>query len=234
MAGSRFQNDFRAFTEKAAVSAEEKIKAERRVERARKITGEHTTMPIEDRAMQKQWLQIAREHDKRRGGGVSWYLMLVLGFNTALRIGDLCKLRVKDVRGRGRVRILAEKTGKETDIPLREDARRVIDDCLRDMDGNDYVLCSRQRDRATGKRKPITRQRAFEIVKQIAEEAGFEEHTGCHTMRKTFAWNYYQTCRDLAEVQKVLNHSSQDATIRYLGLDRKKIEDTIFSMPSMV
>ena len=57
---------------------------------------------------------------------------------------------------------------------------------------------------------------------------------GCHTMRKTFAWNFYQTSGDLAKLQKVLNHSSQDATIHYLGLDQQAVDETIERMQTMV
>ena len=93
---------------------------------------------------------------------------------------------------------------------------------------------SRQRSRKDGRRKPVSRQRCYDIVKEIARRAGFEERVGCHTMRKTFAWNFYQTSGDLAELQKVLNHSSQEATIHYLGLDQQKIDQTIDRMPTMV
>lgn len=224
----------------AMLAAEEMAedKEERKREHAAKLTGAHTTMPIEDRAMISKWLKIAKEHDrKRKRGGVSWYLLLLLGFNTGLRIGDLCKLRVKDVRGRERVRIIAEKTGKMTDIYLRDDARKMIDAIFEEekADGNDWALNSRQRGKGDGAKKPISRQRCFGIVKEIARLAGFEERVGCHTMRKTFAWNLYKsTGGNLALVQKQLNHSSQEATIHYLGLDQKAMDNAIKNMPSMV
>ena len=222
----------------AAAAEEEKARAaeERKREHAAKLTGAHTTKPIEDRAMVNKWIAIAKEHDRyRKRGGVSWYMLLLLGFSTGLRIGDLCTLRVKDVRDRERVCIIAEKTGKMTDIYLREDTRRAIKAALKDADGNDWALNSRQKNRANGKNKPISRQRCYAIIKEIAEKAGFAEHVGCHTMRKTFAWNLYEsTGRNLAIVQKQLNHSSQEATIHYLGLDQKVMDNAIMNIPSFV
>ena len=222
----------------AAAAEEEKARAaeERKREHAAKLTGAHTTKPIEDRGMVNKWIAIAKEHDRERiRGGVSWYMLLLLGFSTGLRIGDLCTLRVKDVRDRERVCIIAEKTGKMTDIYLREDTRRAIKAALKDADGNDWALCSRQKNRADGKDKPISRQRCYAIIKEIAEKAGFTEHVGCHTMRKTFAWTLYEsTGRNLAIVQKQLNHSSQEATIHYLGLDQKVLDNAIMNMPSFV
>ena len=227
----------------AAAAEEEKTRAaeERRREHAAKLTGAHTTKPIEDRAMVNRWIAIAKEHDaKRNRGGVSWYMLLLLGFSTGLRIGDLCTLRVKDVWDRERICIIAEKTGKMTDIYVRDDTRKAIMAGLTDRNGNppdmnDWALGSRQRNRADGRKKPISRQRCYAIVKEIAEKAGFAEHVGCHTMRKTFAWNLYEsTGRNLALVQKQLNHSSQEATIHYLGLDQKVLDNAIKNMPSFV
>lgn len=212
-----------------------RIKAEKKERHASKLTGAHTTMPIQDMRMVNRWLQTAKEHDaKMPRGGVSWYMLVLLGFNTSLRISDLTKLKVKDVRGRERVRIIADKTGKMTDIKLQQAARNALDTLLKNRDEDEYILTSRQKGRKDGRAKPISRQRAYAIISEIARKTGFEEHVGCHTMRKTFAWNFYQASGDLAKLQKVLNHSSQEATIHYLGLDQKAIDETIDEMQTMV
>lgn len=218
----------------AREQAERQAEARKRAHAAR-LTGAHTTMPIMDMRMVARWLAIARDHDARRKkGGVSWYLLLLLGFNTGLRIGDLCRLRVGDVRDRERVRIIAEKTDKMTDIKLQAAAQKAISAALKGRGAEEYALASRQRGRKDGRQKPISRQRCYAIIKEIAAGAGFAEHVGCHTMRKTFAWNFYQASGDLAKLQKVLNHSSQEATIHYLGLDQKAIDETIDEMETMV
>lgn len=223
------------FAQSVARDQAEKQRGEKRRRHAAKLTGAHTTMPIKDMKMVAKWLSVARDHDAHmREGGVSWYLLVMLGFNTALRIGDLCQLRVRDVRGRERVCVIAEKTDKMSNVKLQTAAQAALDRILRAKHDDDYVFQSRQRSRKDGKYKAISRQRCYAIVRQIARQTGYEAHVGCHTMRKTFAWHYYQTCGDLAEVQKVLNHSSQEATIRYLGLDQQKIDETIDKMPTMV
>ena len=38
----------------------------------------------------------------------------------------------------------------------------------------------------------------------------------------------------MAKLQKGLNHSSQDATIHYLGLDQQAVDETIEKMQTMV
>lgn len=212
-----------------------KRRTEKRREHAAKLTGAHTTDPIKDYQMIRRWMRIAEEHDRtRRRGGVSWYLLLLLGFNTSLRIGDICRLRVDDVRGRERVRIIAEKTGKMSNIKLQADVQKRLSAVLRGRDGDEYVLLSRQKSGKTGEVKPISRQRAYAIIREIARRAEFDAHAGCHTMRKTFAYDLYQTTGDLSLVQKVLNHSSQMETLRYIGLDQMAVDNAIDSMHKMV
>ena len=223
------------YVQTALIRDMEQRTREKKRERAAKNTGAHTTDPIKDYQMVKKWLKIALEHDRsRRRGGVSWYMLLVLGFNTSLRIGDICALRVKDIRDRDRVRIVAEKTGKMSNIKLQADVRDRISGMLRGRGDDEFVLTSRQRSKKTGEARPISRQRAFEIVREIARRAEFTEHAGCHTMRKTFAYDLYQTTGDLSLVQKVLNHSSQMETLRYIGLDQAAVDQAIDGMHRMV
>ncbi|MBQ8708539.1 MAG: tyrosine-type recombinase/integrase [Succinivibrionaceae bacterium] len=223
------------FTENIALEEQERQREERRRQHASKLTGAHTTMPIKDMRMVNRWVQIAKKHDaNRQRGGVSWYLLVLLGFNTGLRIGDLCKLRVRDVRDRERVRIIAEKTGKMTDIKLQYAAQKAISAALAGLDDDDWALGSRQKGRKDGQKKPISRQRCYGIITQIAREAGFDEHVGCHTMRKTFAWNMYKTTGNLPMLQKALNHSSQEVTLHYLGLDQVAMDEAIDKMPTIM
>ena len=50
--------------------------------------------PIRDMELLYKCLDIAHEHDrKRKTGEVSWELLLVVGFNTSLRISDIRRFR---------------------------------------------------------------------------------------------------------------------------------------------
>lgn len=223
------------YAQRALQQEKARQRNEKKRDHVAKMTGAHTTDPIKDYQMVRKWLKIAEEHDReRRKGGVSWYMLLLLGFNTSLRIGDICELRVKDVRDRERVRVVAEKTGKMSNIKLQADAQKRIAALLRGRGEDEYVLQSRQKSGKTGELRPISRQRAFGIVKEIARRAEFEGHAGCHTMRKTFAYDLYQTTGDLSLVQKVLNHSSQMETLRYIGLDQMAVDKAIDGMHRMV
>lgn len=212
-----------------------KLAKENAEENHRHKTGTRTTSPITDGAMIRKWLDIARDHDEHRTrGGPEWYLLLVLGFNTGLRISDLVKLKVGQVRGREDFVVLEGKTQKERTVHLKWAARKKLDELLKDRKPEEFVLPSRQRAFGTGIIRPISTQRALDIIKIIAERAEYEGHPGCHTMRKTFAWSVYDASgENLALLQKTLNHSSQASTMHYIGLDQKDVNDAINKMRNL-
>ena len=87
--------------------------------------------PIRDMELLDKCLSIAREHDKnRKKGEVCWELLLIVGFNTSLRISDIRRFKVKDLRGKDYAEIRAQKTGKEARILINPHARRVINRLL--------------------------------------------------------------------------------------------------------
>lgn len=102
--------------------------------------------PIRDMELLDKCLSIAREHDKnRKKGEVSWELLLIVGFNTSLRISDIRRFKVKDLRGKDYAEIKAQKTGKEARILINPHARRVINRLLAGRPGDEYILQSKQR-----------------------------------------------------------------------------------------
>lgn len=184
--------------------------------------------PIRDMELLDKCYEIAREHDrKRRKGEVCWELLLVVGFNTSLRISDLLRFRVRDLRGRDYAEIKAQKTGKEARILINPPARRAINRLLAGRAGDEYIFQSKQRDAATRRKRPITRQRAYQIINDIARAAGIHDHIGCHTLRKTFGYHYYKMTGDVVSLQRILCHSSRRETLIYIGVIQEEIDESL-------
>lgn len=183
--------------------------------------------PIRDMELLDKCLAIAREHDKnRKKGEVCWELLLIVGFNTSLRISDIRRFKVKDLRGRDYAEIKAQKTGKEARILINPPARRVINRLLAGRNGDEYILQSKQRG-PDHKPRPITRQRAYQIINDIAKRAGIMDHIGCHTLRKTFGYHYYKMTGDVVSLQRILCHSSRRETLIYIGVIQEEIDESL-------
>ena len=74
--------------------------------------------------------------------------------------------------------------------------------------------------------KANTRERAYQIIHEAAEELGID-NVGTHTMRKTFGYKYYNKTKDVGTLQKMFNHSSPAITLRYIGIEQAELDDAL-------
>lgn len=187
--------------------------------------------PIRDLDALQRCYAIAHEHDQRRKTKeISWELILLVGFNTSLRVSDFRRFKVGDLRGRDYAQIQAKKTGKEARILINPAARREINRLLAGRKDDEYIFQSRKRDSATHKPRPVSRQRIWQIMNTIAREAGIEDRIGCHTLRKTFGYHYYQMTHDVVSLQRILCHSFQRETLVYIGVIQENIDESLKHM----
>lgn len=184
--------------------------------------------PIRDKDQLERCFEIAREHDRhRKQCEPSWELLLVVGFNTSLRISDIRRYRVKELRGQEYARTVAQKTGKDTRILINPAARREINRLTAGRPAEEFLLQSREKDRKTGGPKAITRQRAWQIINKICHAAGVKDRIGCHTLRKTFGYHYYKMTGDVVSLQRILGHNSQRDTLVYIGVIQDEIDESL-------
>lgn len=187
--------------------------------------------PIRDLDTLQKCYEIAREHDKnRKTGEVSWELLLLIGFNTSLRVSDFRRFKVSDLRGKDYAQIQAKKTKKEARILINPTARKEINRLLAGRKADEYIFQSREKDPITHKHRPLTRQRCYQIINTIAKKAGVEERVGCHTLRKTFGYHYYKMTGDIVSLQRILCHSFQRETLVYIGVVQENIDESLMKL----
>ena len=152
------------------------------------------------------------------------YMMFTLGINIGLRVGDLLRLKVKDVLEGTHIDIIEEKTGKRKRFFVNPKLRREVQKYVRKSGlSMDHYLFPSRNGRGT---KPITRIQAYRVLNKAAEYAGVEE-VGTHTLRKTFGYQHYQKYKDIALLQQILNHDNQKDTMIYIGLTQDLMDETL-------
>lgn len=179
--------------------------------------------PIKNINKVKEILVYAKKNNERD------YVMLELGFHTGLRISDILDLKIQDVQDKkGSIKkylILREgKTNKFKRIKLNQEVRDCLKNYCKDKDNFDYLIKSREHIN-----KPITRQRAYQIITEIGGMFDIED-LGCHSLRKTFGYLYYKKTKDIALLQKLFNHSSQFITLRYIGIEQQALDKALDDM----
>lgn len=146
-------------------------------------------------------------------------LLFNIGINTGLRIGDIVKLRIEDVRGRSSIVIREGKTAKARTVYL--DALMAdIADYLADMPAEGWLFPSRKGD------GHISTTQAYRVLTKAADLVGRDD-IGTHTLRKTFGYHYYQRTKDVATLMEIFNHADQATTKRYIGIREDEIKDSL-------
>ena len=148
------------------------------------------------------------------------YFLFVFGINVGLRISDILPLQVKHVRNRTHGVLKEQKTGKARRFLINQQLREEIEKYTEGMDDEDYLFPSR----LTG--LPIKRVQAYKILSRAGKRIGLEE-VGTHTLRKTFGYHYYTQKGDIVMLQKIMNHSSQQITLDYIGIGPDQIDSSL-------
>lgn len=151
-------------------------------------------------------------------------LLFIVGINSSLRISDLLQLKHEGFDGKHLV-LYEQKTGKRKTIRINEAIRQAVEE----LAPNDGYLFPSQKG---GGMKPISRVQAWRILNEAANRCNLDYSFGTHSLRKTFAYFAYSNGKgtDLSLLMRVLNHSSQRETLRYIGIEQENIDDVYLSV----
>ena len=166
--------------------------------------------PIRDREKIKEVSDILRTQSYRN------YMLFTLGIYTGLRISDILVLKVVSVRSKEHITIKERKTSKNKRFYIQPVLQLEIKKYTQNMKDDDYLFASRK-----GKNKKISREQAYRILRSAALNAGLHE-IGTHTLRKTFGYHAYKQDGDIGMVMSLLNHSKEEHTLKYIGIDEDR------------
>jgi integrase len=177
----------------------------------------NAVQPIRDR----EKLEELKEELKKNG--IRNFLLFYTGINSGMRVSDVVKLKVDDVKNsnggmKPYITIIEKKTKKVKRFPLCNGLLIEMEKYTKNMKMGDFLFKSRK-----GLNKPITTTQAYRIIKNASEKVGLKE-IGTHTMRKTFGYHHYQQYKDVALLQEIFNHSSPSITLKYIGINQDNID----------
>ena len=145
-----------------------------------------------------------------------------VGINLTLRISDLLSIKFSDIQGE-RLILRESKTGKVANIQLNAKAQILINDIKLRHPDHIYLFQSyRSKQTKYGKPHPLSRRAVCEAFRQVGQELNV--YLGTHSMRKTRGYMLYQKTKDIGRVMKMLRHTSESATLRYIGITQDEVD----------
>lgn len=154
---------------------------------------------------EEQFMKLIEVLDGHRNPDVKNIMLLAM--YSGMRRGEIFKLRWDDVDfQRGIITLKNPKSGRDKVIPMNDLAREVLESCIRHK--GEYVFPGR----GGGPRKSIQRE-----AQEIRKAAGLpEDFRPMHGLRHFFATSLICSGKvDLADLQKLMTHSSIQMTLRY-------------------
>jgi integrase len=142
------------------------------------------------------------------------YIMFGIGIYSGLRISDILKLKVRDVKSRDVITIREVKTKKLKTFAINPNFKKELNKYCENKEPNEYLIKSRE-----GINKPITREMAYTILRETGEMFGVD-CLGTHSLRKTFGYHFYLKYKDVVSLQKLFNHTDPSITLRYIGIEQ--------------
>lgn len=162
------------------------------------------------------------------------YAMFVVGINTALRISDLLELKWRDVwdfeknKYHLHIYITEQKTSKHTCIAINKSCQLALTllwkQCKK-VSPQEYIFFS-----GNDRYRHISRNRAYNIIKQAALSNSIEGNISCHSLRKTFGYHAWKCGTPPALLMNIYNHSNIEITKRYLSIEQDDKDELFQAM----
>ncbi|PEE96971.1 integrase [Bacillus thuringiensis] len=152
------------------------------------------------------------------------YILFLIGINTGLRVSDLLQIQTETIvklkqKKRKEFKIKEGKTKKERIINLTSIFNEVYS-YAQTLTTSSWLFPSRKGD------QPISKIQVYRQLQKAGDFADIES-IGTHTMRKTFGYWFYKQTKDVAMLQEILNHSTPQITLKYIGINKEEKDNVL-------
>ena len=149
--------------------------------------------------------------------------LLEVLYATGLRVTELVKLKLTEVRREEGYLQVTGKGNKERIVPLGETARDWIDRYLREArpalcrgrETPDLFVSGWRAKAGTGRPKPMSRAGFWKLLVGYGRQAKIRSHLSPHVLRHSFATHLLERGADLRAIQAMLGHADLSTTQIY-------------------
>jgi len=151
--------------------------------------------------------------------------MLEIIYASGLRVSELVELQLSQLNLRQGVVRVQGKGDKQRLVPFGEQASEWLEKYLTESRGE--LLKQTQSDSlfVTNRKKLMTRQAFWHLIKKYAFQAGINTELSPHTLRHAFATHLLNHGADLRVVQMLLGHSDISTTQIYTHIAQARLDN---------
>lgn len=160
--------------------------------------------------------------DQETAQGLRDAAMIYTLYACGLRVSELCSIGVESVNLKAGYLIVTGKGEKTRVVPIGEVAYELIERYLYEVRPAHSTLSTGVLF-LTNRRKPMTRQGFWKLLRKYAVQAGITARLTPHVLRHSFATHLLEGGANLRVVQAMLGHSDIATTQIYTHVGRKHL-----------
>lgn len=155
------------------------------------------------------------------------HLLFTIGVNNGLRVGDLLKLKVQDIKYKQpgeSIFIIESKTKKKNTLKINKLVHKSLKKYIEETNpqDKDFLFPSRKGNKA------ITVPSVNNLIKSWTASINLSGRYGAHSLRKT--WGYIQRVHFGTPYEVICKrylHSSPAITMRYIGVQDLEVDEIL-------
>lgn len=158
--------------------------------------------------------------------------LINIGVNVGLRISDLSRLKFENINLDHTIKLKEKKTKKIRKVKFNLICQRAIEDLKKYYKELGYSsekgFLFKSLNRKYVKElydKPISNVGISKYLNKAKKDLNISYPIGTHSLRKTWGHRVYKGTLDIAIVMSILNHSSAEQTLKYIGIEEDKINE---------
>jgi len=171
----------------------------------------------------KEVLSLLEIPNKRYKNGIRNKAILSLMVNTGLRVSEVSKLKGNDINLKeGKLRVINGKGSKDRDLVIgNKQTLELLREYNKIKPKSNYFFTSLE----TGNEgKQISVRYLQTMIKSYSLRAKIQKNVSPHTLRHTFATEFYRETKDIETLRKILGHSDISTTQIYVTLANIDVE----------
>lgn len=163
--------------------------------------------------------RLLKQPNKRYLTGLRNKAIMLVMLNMGLRVSEITDIRSGNINITSKkVRIVNGKGGLDRDLVIPAGIEETLRQWKSRKPRNTKYFFT------TLKGKQLSTRYLCEMVKRYSKKAGINKNISPHTLRHTYATEYYRQTKDIETLRRILGHADISTTTIYITLGNSDVE----------
>jgi len=162
---------------------------------------------------------LLRQPSKRYPTGLRNKVIMSLMLHCGLRLSEVINLKPGNINlTKGKLRVESGKGKKDRDLAIPDYLNYLLEAWRNIRPKSNFFF-------STLKGRKLSDRYIQQMVKRYSQKAGIEKKISPHTLRHTYATQYYRQTKDIETLRRILGHSDISTTTIYITLANIDVEN---------